>query len=231
MRVRINIRGDRMADQEMNATQKEKEALLNEFLGSKNGDSDNPDGVGEKVEEAVQKEENDPLDTSQPVVIKASTPLPKYGDGGKFIPITIGVTILAIVLGHINPIAKGMPASAWVRYLYIGFGVVFLFFGIKLIVESNTVAGIDENVRIGKLVTIGPYAKTRNPQYTGLIFICTALLFFSGNTFMYILPIGYYIFLTILMKRTEEPLLQLRFGKAYLDYCEKTRRIIPIKKR
>ena len=57
----------------------------------------------------------------------------------------------------------------------------------------------------------GPYAKTRNPQYTGLIFICTALLFFSGNAFMYILPIGFYIFLTKLMQNTEEVILSIRF--------------------
>ncbi|MBR6403843.1 MAG: isoprenylcysteine carboxylmethyltransferase family protein [Eubacterium sp.] len=220
-----------MTDQEKNATQKEKEALLNEFLGSKNDSGEGGEISAEQIIEEAKKEEEKELEESQPVVIKASTPLPKYGDGGKFIPITIGVTILGIVLGHINPITKGIPSAAWERYLYIGFGLVLLFFGIKLIVESNTVAGLDENIRIGKLVTIGPFAWTRNPQYTGLIFICTALLFFSGNTFMYILPIGYYIFLTILMKRTEEPLLQLRFGKDYLDYCEKTNRVMPIKKR
>ena len=229
-----------MAVQEKDNTQKEKDALLKEVLGQT---FDTPEETilqesieEEKVEEPVapapqNNEEEKEMDLAQPVVMKVSTPMPKYGQGGIFIPITIGVTLLGIVLGHINPITRGIPSAAWVRYLYIAFGVVFLFFGIKLIVDSNAVSAISENVRLGKLVTTGPYAKTRNPQYTGLIFICTALLFFSGNAFMYILPIGFYIFLTKLMQNTEEVILSIRFKEEYEAYKNRTNRVIPIKKR
>lgn len=229
-----------MAVQEKDNTQKEKDALLKEVLGQT---FDTPEETilqesieEEKMEEPVapapqNNEEEKEMDLAQPVVMKVSTPMPKYGQGGIFIPITIGVTLLGIVLGHINPITRGIPSAAWVRYLYIAFGVVFLFFGIKLIVDSNAVSAISENVRLGKLVTTGPYAKTRNPQYTGLIFICTALLFFSGNAFMYILPIGFYIFLTKLMQNTEEVILSIRFKEEYEAYKNRTNRVIPIKKR
>lgn len=229
-----------MAVQEKDNTQKEKDALLKEVLGQT---FDTPEETilqesieEEKMEEPVapapqNNEEEKEMDLAQPVVMKVSTPMPKYGQGGIFIPITIGVTLLGIVLGHINPITRGIPSAAWVRYLYIAFGVVFLFFGIKLIVDSNAVSAISENVRLGKLVTTGPYAKTRNPQYTGLIFICTALLFFSGNAFMYILPIGFYIFLTKLMQNTEEVILSIRFNEEYEAYKNRTNRVIPIKKR
>ena len=229
-----------MAVQEKDNTQKEKDALLKEVLGQT---FDTPEETilqesieEEKMEEPVapapqNNEEEKEMDLAQPVVMKVSTPMPKYGQGGIFIPITIGVTLLGIVLGHINPITRGIPSAAWVRYLYIAFGVVFLFFGIKLIVDSNAVSAISENVRLGKLVTTGPYAKTRNPQYTGLIFICTALIFCSGNAFMYILPIGFYIFLTKLMQNTEEVILSIRFKEEYEAYKNRTNRVIPIKKR
>ena len=237
-----------MAVQENDAMQKEKEALLKELLGPKKDESGTltteaapgensfaeaePKGVASGIPTLDSEEKiEENLDISEPVVMKVSKPMPKYGQGGIFIPITIGVTILGIVLGHIKPITRGIPSAAWVRYLYIAFGVVILFFGIKLIVDSNAVSAISENVRLGKIVTTGAYSKTRNPQYTGLIFICTALLFFSGNAFMYILPIGFYIFLTKLMQNTEEVILSLRFKEEYEEYKKRTNRIIPIKKR
>ena len=83
---------------------------------------------------------------------------------------------------------------------------------------------------MGKLVTSGIYSKTRNPIYAGVLLICTAALFISGNAFMYLLPIAYWIFLTRLMQITEEPLLRVKFGEEYEAYFKKTYRFIPIKK-
>ncbi|MBR6834862.1 MAG: hypothetical protein IKM72_02515, partial [Oscillospiraceae bacterium] len=63
--------------------------------------------------------------------MKKAEPLPKYGKGFILVPIVIVLTIIGIVLGHINPITNGIPSAAWVRYLYIGFGAVILFLGIR----------------------------------------------------------------------------------------------------
>ena len=48
---------------------------------------------------------------------------------------------------------------------------------------------------------------------------------------MYILPIGFYIFLTKLMQNTEEVILSIRFKEEYEAYKNRTNRVIPIKKR
>ncbi|MCR5104942.1 MAG: isoprenylcysteine carboxylmethyltransferase family protein [Eubacterium sp.] len=191
-----------------------------EALNSDKGDESSPK---EKMPDSFSGDNNT-------IVMKKAEPLPKYGKGFILVPIVIVLTIIGIVLGHINPITNGIPSAAWVRYLYIGFGAVILFLGIRLIVDAINVCAINENILMGRLVTTGIYSKTRNPEYVGLIFICTSLLFFSGNTFMYILPIIYYVLLTVIMKKTEEPLLAERFGADYENYMASTNRFAPIPK-
>lgn len=161
--------------------------------------------------------------------VKASIPLPKYGEGGKFIPITIITTIVAVFAGHLPYIRYGIPNPAGVRYFYIFVGVVFIFFGLKMIADARVECAIYENIMLGKLVKSGIYSKTRNPIYGGIIFICTGVLFISGNAFMYILPIVYWAFLSILMRRTEEVLLKSRFGEEYIDYRNHVNCFIPRK--
>ena len=244
--------------------QREKDALLSEFLGSPSSENessvseesdisnsqtaDNDSNISDfdnidnnepinsnsddfKNEESKSKDTKDPdiddfgqIDT---LVIKASTPLPKYGKGFVFVPVIVVTTIIACVLGHIKPITYGIPSAMWVRYLYIGFGVIALFIGIKLIVEATAGSVINENLQMGKLVTTGIYSKTRNPIYGGYIFICTSALFFSGNAFMYALLIIYWVFLKEFMKKTEEVLLEQRFGDAYTKYRDKTNVFFP----
>lgn len=187
--------------------------------------------TAESDEKTEPSEDWNPEGSNEPLIIKVEQPLPKYGKGFIFVPVTILLTIIACAIGHISPITHGIPSAPWVRYLYIGFGVILLFIGIKLIVEATANSAISENVKLGKLVTTGVYSKTRNPVYGGIIFICTSALFFSGNAFMYILPVAYWGFLTILMKKTEEILLEEKFGSSYRDYMRKTNRFVPVTKR
>ena len=216
--------------------QNEKDKLLAEIRAEFSGETpegfDEASGEGAAPEELTlpSDEELEESINSDPVITKVSKPLPKLGDGFKFVPITIGITILAVVLGHIKPINYGIPRAAWLRYIYIGFGILTLILGIKLIVEALVHCALNDNLRMGKLVTSGIYSKTRNPIYAGVLLICTAALFISGNAFMYLLPIAYWIFLTRLMQITEEPLLRVKFGEEYEAYFKKTYRFIPIKK-
>ena len=167
---------------------------------------------------------------SENAVFTRFVPLPKFGNGGMFIPIVIMLTICGVILGHIRPVTYGIPTIAWIRYTYIGLGVILLFIGILMFNQAVSDAQLFTNIVMGKLVTTGIYAKTRNPMYGGILLICTSVLFFSGNTFMYILPLVYWGILTILMKKYEEPLLADRFGKEYTDYMEATYRFVPLSK-
>lgn len=170
-------------------------------------------------------------ETDTPVKATPSKSMPKYGPGFKYVPIISIVTVAAIVLGHIGPIANGVPSNKIMRYIYIGIGVLILVWGFSLLLNAVSECAILLNAQMGKLITTGVYSKTRNPMYTGVTFICTAALFISGNVFMYFLPILYWGFLSYLMAQTEEKLLESTFGQDYLDYKNETYRFMPIKKR
>ena len=234
-------------DKNAEELQNKKDAVLAEIMGLYNdspaeeaADADDAAKDFEDVNAAPEMETaeeaassasfEDDLEADDPEPVRPAAPLPKYGDGFKFVPIVSVVTVIAVILGHIRPITNGIPSSATVRYIYIGFGVLFFTFGIKLIVDATVNSYINENLQLGKLVTTGIYSKTRNPIYAGVIFMCTGILFASGNAFMYVLPIIYWFFLTELMKSTEEVLLKKRFGEEYAEYCRNTYRIFPMKK-
>ncbi|MBO4862797.1 MAG: isoprenylcysteine carboxylmethyltransferase family protein [Eubacterium sp.] len=226
-----------MTQENNDAMMSEKEKLLAEIRADygeeETSGKEKTSGAGgtPSEESYLTDEELEESISPSPVVTKIAEPLPKYGPGFKFVPITIGVTAVACVLGHIKPITYGIPGAAWLRYTYIGFGIILFIIGIKLIVDALTNSALNENLQMGKLITTGIFSKTRNPIYGGVIFICTAALFFSGNAFMYILPILYWIFLTKLMQATEEPLLEERFGADYRDYRTRTYRFVPIPKK
>ena len=194
------------------------------------GESEAEESEGEASEgEADEELSEDEFEDIEIQETKARIPLPKYGEGGKFIPITIITTVVAVFAGHLPYIRYGIPNPASVRYFYIFVGVVFLFFGLKMIADARVECAIYENIMLGKLVTTGIYSKTRNPIYGGIIFICTGALFISGNAFMYVLPVAYWAFLSILMKNTEEVLLKSRFGEEYIDYRNHVNCFIPRK--
>ncbi|HBZ03348.1 MAG TPA: hypothetical protein DEO83_06000 [Lachnospiraceae bacterium] len=235
-----------MKNDSNDSIQSEKDKLLAEIRAEFSGEDAAQESLSEDTsdesdtntdEPTSQKEYTLPSDeeleesiNSNPVVMKVSTPLPKYGSGFKYVPIITGITVVAIILGHIKPITYGIPSAAWLRYTYIGFGVLTLIIGIKFIVDALVNCALNENLRMGKLVTTGIYSKTRNPVYGGVLLICTAALFISGNAFMYVLPILYWVLLTKMMQTTEEPMLKLRFKNEYEEYCRKTYRFVPFTK-
>ena len=160
-------------------------------------------------------------------VIKKKEHLPKFGPGPLFFAITFGLTVAAVIVGHISPISQGIASFKWLRYTYIGLGAVVLLVALKFYVDALVNSRIDEAIENNQLVTTGVYAITRNPIYFSIIALCTGILFISGNTYMYVLPILYWAFLTIILKRTEEIWLLEKYGQKYLFYMEHVNRIIP----
>ena len=76
------------------------------------------------------------------------------------------------------------------------------------------------------MVTSGVFRFTRNPMYMGftLILFGAAVLFGTLSPFL-VIP----FFMALIERRfirTEEKMLELKFGQAYLDYKKKVRRWI-----
>ncbi len=178
----------------------------------------------------------DPIDDGTTDVLKhkpkklENKSMPKYGPGFKYVPIISGITVVAIVLGHLGPFAGGILTTKALRYAYIGIGIAVLAWGISLILNAVNECAILINAQMGKLVTTGIFSKTRNPMYTGVTFICTGALFISGNVYTFVLPVVFWLFMSYLMTNTEEELLERNFGQDYLDYKNETNRFMPFKK-
>jgi protein-S-isoprenylcysteine O-methyltransferase Ste14 len=75
-----------------------------------------------------------------------------------------------------------------------------------------------------ELVAEGPYRFTRNPQYTGVMFILLGHFLWSGA--LTLLAYGALIFtlFNIFVRYYEEPILEQRFGESYRRYRQHTPR-------
>lgn len=86
---------------------------------------------------------------------------------------------------------------------------------------------IDKYIKSNELYTGGIYSWVRNPCYSGIMSMCTGAIFITNNTILLILPILYWIFMTVLMKSTVEKWLKDLYGNLYIEYCKEVNRCIP----
>jgi len=76
------------------------------------------------------------------------------------------------------------------------------------------------------LQTGGVYSYTRNPMYLGLLMLYTAMAFFKGDTWTFILlPLIILLIQEYVIKK-EEIYLSEAFPGTYRDYCKRVRRWI-----
>lgn len=148
-----------------------------------------------------------------------------YGVG----PIYGGAIILLTVLGIVLSAVEILPV---IRYQFLKIpltilGAVFIvlwiiFWGLAVF-RSKIDKGIETNI----LVTDGVYAVVRNPIYSAFMMGCTGALLICGNLCLLILPVLFWIFLTVLIKNTEEKWLSELYGKGYEEYCKMVNQCIP----
>jgi len=70
-----------------------------------------------------------------------------------------------------------------------------------------------------KLVTTGPYAHVRNPMVTGVFFVVLGLGFLLGSITLVFIFTPLVILLSLWeLKTIEEPELEMRLGKEYIEY-------------
>lgn len=155
--------------------------------------------------------------------------LPMYGVGPIYGAVIIAATVVAVIAGHTAFFERGM--IQWLKTPSAIIGVLLIIFGLYLWYSAVFRAKVDDGIVNNKLITTGVYALCRNPIYSAFLFFCTGALLISGNLFFYPLFFFYWIFMTVLMKFTEEKWLKNMYGKEYEEYCRKVNRCIPWKKK
>ncbi|WP_407377088.1 methyltransferase family protein [Methanobrevibacter sp.] len=149
--------------------------------------------------------------------------LPVYGVGPFLITAILSITLISIILsffGYIPNYPSNFTVFAILGVILIVTGVLFWF---KAVTDSN----IQDNIKANKLVTTGIYARVRHPIYAAFLYAVTGIILIANNLTLIILPLLYWIILSIAMKKTEEKWLIDLYGDDYLKYSKKVNGFIP----
>lgn len=151
--------------------------------------------------------------------------LPVFGIGPFYVCSIIVLSFVGIILS-----VKGLLDFGKIPILHIPFaiiGTVLIIFGLSLYLRAIIQSKLFDNIKSNTLVTTGVYSYVRNPIYSAFTIICTGALFIADNLCLLILPIVFWVYLTTLIKFTEEKWLTDLYGDEYLNYCKKVNRCIP----
>ena len=157
--------------------------------------------------------------------MKKGEHLPMYGVGPIYVYVIAAMTLAAVLMRDLPAFASGRLERAHTLLLVLG--AILIAAGVALWVYAVPVSKIDDGIRKNRLVTTGAYALVRNPIYSAVLIACTGVLMIAGNAWFFVLPFVYWLFMTVLMKATEEKWLRDLYGKEYDEYCKRVNRCWP----
>ena len=157
--------------------------------------------------------------------MKKSDHLPVYGVGPIYVYVIAAMTLAAVLMRDLPVFASGRLERA--HTLLLALGIILIVAGVALWIYAVPVSKIDDGIRENRLVTTGAYALVRNPIYSAVMIACTGVLLIVGNAWFFVLPFLYWLFMTVLMKTTEEKWLRELYGEEYEDYCKRVNRCWP----
>ncbi len=86
---------------------------------------------------------------------------------------------------------------------------------------NTTVKPFEESNR---LITTGTFRVSRNPMYLGMVLILTGVALLLGSITPFVIAFAFAVLMQILFIRTEEKMLEEKFGEEWLAYKGKVRR-------
>ena len=146
-------------------------------------------------------------------------------------PLYVITIVLITIISIIFSATRFIPVITFtnMRWIFILIGILCFAIGITLWLRAVIIDRLDAHIIKNELVTTGVYAYVRNPVYSAFMFVCTGVLLIYGNLILLLLPIIYWVFMTVLMKSTEEKWLEDLYGQEYIQYLQRVNRCIPWK--
>ncbi|MDE5583640.1 MAG: isoprenylcysteine carboxylmethyltransferase family protein [Ruminococcus sp.] len=151
--------------------------------------------------------------------------LPLYGVGPVIVFGQYLITALIIILSFVFEFD-----SVRIEFLSIPMkiiGILLIAFGFYLDFSAKIKSELFRKVENHTLITDGIYRIVRNPVYSGVLCICTGIVFIFNNIFLLIVPFVCWLYMTVFLINTEEKWLRDLYGDDYRDYCRKVNRCIP----
>ena len=154
--------------------------------------------------------------------------LPIYGPGPYYAIAIATLELIGLLLHFTGVLKTGEVIDSVFKIIMLIIGGLFIILGFLIWIPAAFMPNrIDSYINDNKLCTEGVYSIVRNPCYSGITFILVGILVSVGNLWLLILPIIYYIILTIVLMQTEEKWLEEKFGLDYIKYMASVNRIIP----
>jgi len=153
------------------------------------------------------------------------------------LPGMVVVGIPCLLVTTLSGIDSRWGADAIIAWPARGVAVMLLISGLLLFawcislfvrVGRGTLAAWDAT---RNLVTVGPYARVRNPMISGVALMLLGESLFWGSWLLGLWACGFVVVNQLYFVLSEEPGLERRFGQAYRDYKARVARWIPHRRR
>jgi len=141
-----------------------------------------------------------------------------------FPPILVGINFATLL--PLGIIFIRTELNFW-DYISIAVGGILTIIFVASLVSTHKIEQAHMKPSdVDKLITDGPYSIVRHPNFTGIICMNIAYLFFF-RTLWLIPPICVFSVLWYFEARSEESVLITKFGKAYKNYMKTTGMFFP----
>lgn len=152
--------------------------------------------------------------------------LPVYGIG------PVLCVPLAVVMGILftMSIKEKIPSTDFgeiVNSILSIVGYIIILLGIIICLGADKGDKLKSNIKENHLKTDGSFRFVRNPRYSTFLFVEFGLALVCHNLYLLIIPVLFWIEMTIVLKSTEEKWLTELYGQEYIEYCKKVNRCIP----
>lgn len=155
--------------------------------------------------------------------MKENKHLSVLGVGPLYVISILILTIIALILNQLNVVYKIEVLNKFLIIL----AIISILIAISLWGSAVLFSKVKTKIKENTLVTTGVYSIVRNPIYSAFLFLFTGILLFTRNLYLLIFPLIFWIYLTYLLKETEEKWLKDKFKEEYQKYMKKVNRIIP----
>ncbi len=124
-----------------------------------------------------------------------------------------------------------IPIIIFIKAPYHYLGSVFILLGLAVVIRAASLfkqarTPIKPFEPMTSLVTGGPYRKTRNPMYLGMVLVLVGFAIALGSITPFLLIPEFIVVIHLLFIVNEEKQLHDTFGDDYRDYQTRVRRWI-----
>lgn len=151
--------------------------------------------------------------------------LPVLGIGPIIVIPQLVVTAALITQSKMKRIPS-VKIKSW-NILFLIIGMALIIFSIWMWYSANFQIKINRHIEGNHLATAGVYSIVRNPIYSAFFLLCIGAILIEANIVLFVLPVLYYVYMTIFLMKTEEKWLGRLYGVEYEAYCKKVNRCIP----